>query len=281
MAHREADLFRVVLPRVEAHLRIGREIDALHRGGVGMGRHVVGQHQYRGLAVAHKIAADGEHEIRPLCVHVLQEGVAHRHRDVRPAFAQCRGPALDVVVIEQGGHRRPEAARLRRHRRDDAPSCALQQIPDERAADAVAQRHEFANTEMVQEAEHVVGVGIPRPVDLERAGGLPAIRIAQIEGDAAVFVLELGGRVERRGGGVPGIGNGRVQPSAGDDQQRKAGTASVLVIDPDIAFFVKRHRVSPRKILSGRRYWAAAASGCAATAGRLFLRKPRTCRSAS
>src|SRR5437762_12699760 len=108
---------------------------------------------------------------------------------------------------------------------------------------------------MVQEAEHVVGVGIPRPVDLKRAGGLPAIRIAQIEGDAAVFVLELGGRVERRGGGVPSIGNGRVQPAAGDDQQRKAGAAGVYVIDPYIAFFEKRHRVSPRKFLSCVHYW--------------------------
>src|SRR5205085_12240332 len=127
------------------------------------------------------------------------------------------------------------------------------------------------------------------------------------ESDAAVLVLELGGRVERRGRGVARVGDRRVQPAAGDDQQRKAGAAGILVIDPDIAFFVKRHFAFP---FVGRversatrhcsafaglpaapprftrptnldRYWAAAASGCAATAGRLFLRKPRTCRSAS
>src|ERR1051325_6570462 len=133
---------------------------------------------------------------------------------------------------------------------------------------------------MVQRAEHVGGISIPRPVDLERTGGLTAIGVAQIEGDAAVFVFELGGGVERRRRRVAGIGDRCVQPAAGDDEQRKAGAAGVLVIDLHIAFFIKRHGVSPAN-LRGRSYWAAAASGCAAMAGRLLLRKPRTCRSAS
>ena len=129
---------------------------------------------------------------------------------------------------------------------------------------------------MVQEAKHVVGVGVPRPVHLERSRGLAAIGVAQVEGDAAVFVLELGGGVERRRRRVLGIGNSRIEPAAGNDQQRKAG-ADILVIDPHIAFFIERHAISPRY---RRSYCAAAASGCAATASRLVLRKARTCRSA-
>jgi hypothetical protein len=37
----------------------------------------------------------------------------------------------------------------------------------------------------------VVGVGVPRPVDLERAVGLTAVGIAQIGCDAAVLRLEF------------------------------------------------------------------------------------------
>ena len=51
---------------------------------------------------------------------------------------------------------------------------------------------------MIHQAEMVVGVGIPRPVDLERAGGLAAIGVAQVRRDAAVLALELLDRVEGR-----------------------------------------------------------------------------------
>ena len=40
-------------------------------------------------------------------------------------------------------------------------------------------------------------------------------------------------------------GDRRVQPAAGDDQQRKAG-AGLFVMNADIAFFIERHGVSPR-----------------------------------
>ena len=52
--------------------------------------------------------------------------------------------------------------------------------------------------------------------------------VAQVEGDAAIFVLELGGGVERSGGRVLGVGDGRVEAAAGDDQQRKS-RADILV----------------------------------------------------
>src|SRR5205814_6162608 len=102
---------------------------------------------------------------------------------------------------------------------------------------------EVADAEMVQQPQHVVGVGVPRPVDLDRPRRLAAIGVAQVEGDAAVLVLELGGGVEWRGGRVLRVGNRRVQPAAGNDQQRKTG-ADVFVINPHIAFFIERHGIS-------------------------------------
>ena len=42
----------------------------------------------------------------------------------------------------------------------------------------------------------VIGIGIPRPVDLERAGRLAGIGVAQVRVDAAVLSLELLDRVK-------------------------------------------------------------------------------------
>jgi hypothetical protein len=39
---------------------------------------------------------------------------------------------------------------------------------------------------MVHEAEVVVGIGVPRPVDLERSRGLAAGSVAQVRRDAAL-----------------------------------------------------------------------------------------------
>src|SRR6516162_2941920 len=49
VAHRQRDLVRSVLPRIEADLRVWREMDALHRDGVGVRRDVVRQYQDRRL----------------------------------------------------------------------------------------------------------------------------------------------------------------------------------------------------------------------------------------
>src|SRR4051812_8161046 len=84
----------------------------------------------------------------------------------------------------------------------------------------------------------VVGIGVPRPVDLKRSGGLAALGIAQIRRDNAKLAFELVKRVE-------GVGreprDRRVEPATGDDQQRKAG-ADLFVMDANVAFFVERHR---------------------------------------
>jgi hypothetical protein len=75
----------------------------------------------------------------------------------------------------------------------------------------------------------VIGIGVPRPVDVERAAAFAAIGIAQIGRDDAELALELVERVERMGRRKPR--DGRVQPAAGDDQQRKAGTGLFKVND--------------------------------------------------
>ena len=51
---------------------------------------------------------------------------------------------------------------------------------------------------MIHQRELIIGMGIPGAVDLERTGGLAGRRVAQVEGDAAVFVAELLDGVEGR-----------------------------------------------------------------------------------
>ena len=82
------------------------------------------------------------------------------------------------------------------HSRDDALGCPLQQVPDEGAADAEAQHQELPDAQVIHQAELVVGVCVPGPVDLERAGGLAAVGVAQVCRDTAVLVLELLDRVD-------------------------------------------------------------------------------------
>src|SRR6266704_2466304 len=84
----------------------------------------------------------------------------------------------------------------------------------------------------------IFGICIPRPVDLERAGGLAAIGVAQVREDAAVLSLELLDRI--KGPATEQAGDRRVQSPAGDEQQREAGT-DLLIVDANGAFFVERH----------------------------------------
>src|SRR4029450_4387023 len=96
---------------------------------------------------------------------------------------------------------------------------------------------------MIPQCELVVGVGIPGPVDLERAGGLARRCIAQVVGDAAVLVAELPDAVEGRiaAGDTRDV---RIQPAAGDQEQREAG-AGFLVVDANGSLLEKAHAVSP------------------------------------
>jgi len=87
---------------------------------------------------------------------------------------------------------------------------------------------------MIHHAEMIVGIRIPRPVDLERARGLAGVGVPEVGRDAAILSLELLDRIE-------GIGqpcDRRVQPAARDEQQRVTG-AKLLVVNANGTFFVK------------------------------------------
>src|SRR5215510_11660086 len=84
----------------------------------------------------------------------------------------------------------------------------------------------------------VIGIGIPRPIDLERAGGLTTIGVAHVREDAAVFSLELFDRIKRPAAFQ--AGDCRVQSPARDEQQREARTG-LLILNANGAFFVERH----------------------------------------
>src|SRR5712664_1323417 len=95
---------------------------------------------------------------------------------------------------------------------------------------------------MVHQTEMVIGVCIPGTVELERAGGLAGMGVAQVRRDAAVLCLELLDRVKGRTAGE--VGDRRVQSPTGDQQQREAGTG-LLEVDANRAFFVSAHGSSP------------------------------------
>src|SRR5262245_60534783 len=81
----------------------------------------------------------------------------------------------------------------------------------------------------------VVSVGIPRPVDLERAARLAVDGVAQIRRDAAVLSLELRDGVEGR---ADEAGHRRVQSAPRNHQYRDARTG-LLIGNANAAFFIK------------------------------------------
>ena len=84
----------------------------------------------------------------------------------------------------------------------------------------------------------VVGIGIPRPVDLERAGGLAAIGVAQVRRDAAVLSLELLDRVERRAVVKPAIVEFNPPPAMSNNGKPEPASS---IVDANGAFFVEGH----------------------------------------
>src|SRR5207248_1919190 len=126
---------------------------------------------------------------------------------------------------------------------------ALNQVPDKGLADAVAQHHEPLDAEMVHQADMVIGEGIPRPVDLQRTGGLAGVGVAQVGADAAQAVLEFLHGIEGMGGVE--AGDRRVQATARDDQQGEA-CAHLLVVDADFASFIDRHDGSSCYLMKGQ-----------------------------
>src|SRR5262245_36440933 len=102
---------------------------------------------------------------------------------------------------------------------------------------------------MIHQAEMIVGVGVPWPVDLKRAGGLAAVGVAQIRKYATEFALELFDRIERAGDQTL---HPRIQCAASDEQQRKAGT-NLSIADSRGAFFIKAHGGASRPGLLSER----------------------------
>src|ERR1700683_1249016 len=113
----------------------------------------------------------------------------------------------------------------------------------------------------------VVRIGIPWPVDLQRAGGLAVIRVAQVPRDAVVLSLELPDCVE----GVRQARDRRIQSPTGNEQQREAGTG-LLIVNVNGTFFVEGHGNSSSIIVMGdafgpKRQSAARATDSAMTRG--------------
>ena len=122
-----------------------------------MRRHVVRQDQDRRLAAAHEIARDGEHEIGVGPEHFRDVAVDRIGGDIGPAFEEVHRPGL-ADVVEHVGHLGSEAHRLRDDRRGDTVGRALEEVPDERPADAEAHHGELLHAEMVEQRELIVGV---------------------------------------------------------------------------------------------------------------------------
>src|ERR1700676_3550623 len=114
---------------------------------------------------------------------------------------------------------------------------------------------------MIHQSELVGGVGIPRPVDLDRAGGLAAGGVAQVRCDAAILSLELLNGVEGRVAGEEGYGG--VQSPAGKQHQREAG-AGLLIMDTNGAFFVELASSSFALLLSKCARQGGRCRGCGA-----------------
>src|SRR4029450_12300471 len=137
-----------------------------------MRRDVIRQYEYGRLALAPEIARHGEDEVGVRAEHPGHELLDSLCRDLGPALNQLRTPSRYAGVVHDVGHLGPEPDGLRRHARDDAIRRPLDQVPDERAANTEAKHHELVDAQMIHQTDMVVGVRIPRPVDLERAGRL-------------------------------------------------------------------------------------------------------------
>src|SRR5262249_2149226 len=96
--------------------------------------------------------------------------------------------------------------------------------------------------EMIHQPKLVVGECVPRVLDRHRTGGIAAIGVALVHGDAAEVVLELFHRIEN--GGLP-VSDARIQSAAGGDQQREAG-ADLLIANANVAPLTERHGHLPR-----------------------------------
>src|SRR5262245_11803785 len=165
-----------------------------------MGWDIVRHDQYGRLATTHEITRYGKNEVGVVPEHLRQEFFDRLLCDVRPALEKLRSPTRHTAVVHDIGRLWPEPYRLSRYACDDTIGSPLKKVPDEWTSDAESEDHELVDSEVIHQPEMVIGEGIPRPVDLERAGGLTAIRVAQVREDTTVLSLELLDRVEGHGG---------------------------------------------------------------------------------
>ena len=159
-------------------------------------------------------------------VEVVAERVQHLWRGLRVVFEGFR-PAVEPGGAA-GRHRADAADRLRQHGALDALGLRLDQVPDERPADALAVQVAPVDAQMVEEGDVVGGVAAPAILRGDRSAGLAA-RIALIHRDDTEFVGEFGGRVDRRQGLAPNVDH-RLQPRRRESQDRETLT-ELLVID--------------------------------------------------
>src|SRR5262249_49652347 len=96
---------------------------------------------------------------------------------------------------------------------------------------------EFIDAQMIHHADMVIGIRIPRAIDLNRTRRLAGIGVAQVRRDAAVLSLEL---VDGVKGQSAQPGDDPVQSPARNEQQREAGTV-FFIVNANWTFFVKRH----------------------------------------
>ena len=237
VAQGEGNFLIVLFPGIEADLGVRRQQRRLHRRRVGVRGDVVWQNQHRCWAIPHKVAVDGEDEIRPLRVHVVEEFRGHLHSDLGPPLDELGRPAVDVVVVVDVRMAGDIAAWVHQCGGGNPVTRLFQQVPDHRAADAKAQHHEPVNVEVVHQAELVVGEAVPGPVDLQWALRPAIFGVAQVQGDDAIGIAEFLQGIEGMTG-EPGYGC--IETAAGNDQQRKAG-AGLLVVNFHISVFEYWH----------------------------------------
>jgi hypothetical protein len=151
---------------------------------------------------------------------------------------------------------------VRQHRRHDTIRRPLQQIPDERPADAEAHDRELIDAQVVHQRQLVVSMRIPGTIGVDGSGRLTCVGVAEIRGNAPVFTLELPEAIER----ILQSGDRRVQSAAGDEQQWKS-SPDLLVVDPNGPFSKKEPapddgcwetRSLPRQSRSPRRPFSVA-----------------------
>ena len=195
LAHRQGNPLLGLFPREHAHFGLRREHRGLHGDGVWMRGDIVGQDQYRRLAIATKWRVTVKTKsglMRYIFVRNLSTISI-----VTSGRRSSAGPQPSCCLRRRGRASPGGPAGLRQHGRDHTIGRAPQKVPDEGAANAETHHHELVDAQVIHHTEMVVGICIPRPVDLERAGGLAGIGVAQVRRDAAILSLELRDRVKR------------------------------------------------------------------------------------